>query len=104
MKKPLPTFLITFLPMVFGIFGIGHFYLNRKKEGMIFFILGIVNVLGIFFYMPFEAESLLGQNISAYYGSAKGVDVIAPIITICACFSLFASSIFRMGIFVSDSK
>lgn len=90
--------------MVFGIFGIGHFYLNRKKEGIMFFILGIVNVLGIFFYMPFEAESLFSQNISAYYGSAKGVDMLAPIITMSACFSLFASSIFRIGTFVSNSK
>ena len=104
MKKSLSTFLITFLPMFFGIFGIGHFYLNRKKEGIMFFILGIVNVLGIFFYMPFEAESLLSQNISAYYGSVTGVDMIAPIITMGVCFSLFASSIFRIGTFVSDSK
>jgi len=104
MKKPLPTFLITFLPMFFGIFGIGHFYFNRKKEGMLFFILGMINVLGIFFYMPFEAESLLSQNILAYYGSTKGVDMIAPIITMSVCFSLFASSIFRIGTFVSDSK
>jgi len=90
--------------MVFGIFGIGHFYLNRKKEGTVFFILGIVNVLGIFFYMPFEVESLFGPNIAAYYGNTKGIDMIAPIITICACFSLFASSIFRIGTFVRDPK
>ena len=101
-KKPVAIFLaIFFIP--FTVFGAGHFFLRKFKEGLLFLIVGHVNLFSSFSYLPFEFDSLMGPNFLSIISEFDSTELMGPIITVTVWGGLISASVIRV-IHLSNSE
>ena len=79
------------------VFGVGHFYLRKIREGIFFFVAALSNWLLSFTYLPLEIESLIGPNFLEIISRFDESKIIFPIFTICVWSGLITANIVRVG-------
>ena len=97
MNRQVTALLLATVPIPFMVFGAGHFYLRRFREGILFFVAAMSNWLLSFSYLPFEIESLLGPNFLEIISRFDKSELMFSIVTICVWSGLIAASIVRVG-------
>ena len=97
MKRKIIATTLAVLPIPFTVFGAGHFYLRRYREGILFLIAGYVNLFLSFSYLPLKLDALMGPNFLSIISEFDSMELMAPIITMIVWGGLISASIIRVA-------
>ncbi len=97
MRKQYLAITLTIFSIPFTVYGAGHFYLRKFREGFLFLIIGYANLFLSFSYLPFKFDSLMGPNFLSIISEFNSTEIMAPVVTLVVWGGLISASIIRVA-------